>query len=142
MEERYCFVRGLLEKLTQYVCGAITYQSRTGDSEFDEQYQNYFHDWCSRADVTGRFRFSELVQLGFRATVRDGEHGWLILPMEGELRLQSIEGDRIGGDEPRSSVDERNINGIVIDDLGRVERYEIYRRTRCGMRERGISARG
>lgn len=130
MEERYCFVRGLLEKLTQYVCGAITYQARTGDSEFDEQYQNYFHDWCSRADVTGRFRFSELVQLGFRATVRDGEHGWLILPMEGELRLQSIEGDRIGGDEPRSSVDERNINGIIIDDYGRVERYEIYRRTR------------
>jgi len=130
MEERYCFVRGILEKLTQYVCGAITYQARTGDSEFDEQYQNYFHDWCSRADVTGRFRFSELVQLGFRATVRDGEHGWLILPVDGELRLQSIEGDRIGGDEPRGSVDEYNINGIVIDDLGRIQRYEIYKRTR------------
>jgi lambda family phage portal protein len=140
MEDRYCFVRGILEKLTQYVCGAITYQSRTGDSDIDEQYQTYFHDWCSRADVTGRFRFSELVQLGFRATVRDGEHGWLLLPMDGELRLQSIEGDRIGGDEPRASMDERNINGIVIDELGRVEKYEIYKRTRMAQYTKELDA--
>jgi lambda family phage portal protein len=140
MEERYCFVRGILEKLTQYVCGSVTYQARTGDSEIDEQYQTYFHDWCGRCDITGRFRFSELVQLGFRATVRDGEHGWLLVPMDGELRLQSIEADRIGGDEPRSSVDEHNINGIIIDDYGRVERYEIYKRSRMSQYTKEMEA--
>ena len=60
--------------------------------------------------------------------------------MDGELRLQSIEGDRIGGDEPRGSVDEYNINGIVIDDLGRVERYEIYKRTRMGQYMKELDA--
>jgi hypothetical protein len=35
MEEKFPFVRGLLDKLVQYTCGSITYQSRTGDTETD-----------------------------------------------------------------------------------------------------------
>jgi lambda family phage portal protein len=129
MEEKFCFVRGVLEKLTQYTCGAITYQSRTGDSDIDQEYQDYFHDWCGRADLTGRFRLSELVQLGFRATVRDGEYGWMIVPDGDEIRLQPIEADRIGGPD-RVKAEENNINGILLDEAGRVLGYEIFKRSR------------
>lgn len=129
MEEKFCFVRGVLEKLTQYTCGAITYQSRTGDSDIDQEYQDYFHDWCGRADVTGRYRLAELVQLGFRATARDGEYGWIIVPDGDEIRLQPIEADRIGGPD-QVKADEYCINGIHIDQVGRVTGYEIYRRSR------------
>lgn len=129
MEEKFCFIRGVLEKLTQYTCGAITYQSRTGDSDIDQEYQDYFHDWCGRADVTGRYRLAELVQLGFRATARDGEYGWIIVPDGDEIRLQPIEADRIGGPDT-VKADEYCINGIHIDQVGRVTGYEIYRRSR------------
>jgi lambda family phage portal protein len=128
MEEKFCFVRGVLEKLTQYTCGAINYQSRTGDSDIDQEYQDYFHDWCGRADLTGRFRLLELIQLGFRGTVRDGEYGWIVVPDGDEIRLQAIEADRIGGPD-KVKTEESNINGIVIDEYGRVVSYEIYRRS-------------
>ena len=129
MEEKFCFIRGVLEKLTQYTCGTITYQSRTGDSEIDQEYQDFFHDWCGRADVTGRFRLAELVQLGFRATARDGEYGWIVIPDGDEIRLQPIEADRIGGPD-QVRAEESNINGIMLDQYGRVAGYEIYRRSR------------
>jgi lambda family phage portal protein len=129
MEEKFCFVRGVLEKLTQYTCGAITYQSRTGDSDIDQQYQDFFHDWCGRADLTGRMRLAELVQLGFRGMVRDGEYGWIVVPDGEEIRLQPIEADRIGGPDQVKAA-ENNINGILLDEVGRVTGYEIYRRSR------------
>ena len=131
MEEKFPFVRGLLDKLVQYTCGSITYQSRTGDTEMDAAYQDYFHDWCGRADLTGRFRLVELLQLGFRGMVRDGEYGWILVPDGDELRLQPIEADRIGGPD-RINSDESNIQGIKIDEYGRVVGYEIYKRSRMG----------
>lgn len=127
MEENFCFVRGILDRLEQYVCGEMTYQSRTGVPELDAAYQDYFHDWCGRADITGRFRFREMVAQGFRATVRDGEHGWIMLTHGTELRLQAIEADRIGGpDNPKA--DSKNVGGILINELGQITGYEIYRR--------------
>jgi lambda family phage portal protein len=131
MEEKYCFVRGVLDRVVQYTCGNITYQSRTGDTEIDQELQGYFHDWCGRADITGRYRFVDLVQLGFRGMVRDGEYGFIPHPTEDEIRLQAIEADRIGGpDNPKA--DERNIGGIHIGDYGEVLKYEICRRSRMG----------
>jgi lambda family phage portal protein len=139
MEEKFCLVRGILDRLEQYVCGDITYQSRTGDSEIDEAYQNYFHDWCGRADITGRFRFREMVGQGFRAMVRDGEYGWIMLMHGGEYRLQGIEADRIGGpDNPKAA--ENNIGGIKINELGQVTGYEIYKRTRMAQYKKDIEA--
>jgi capsid protein len=130
MEENFCLIAGLLQKLGIYICGALEYQPETGDAKADQEYAEYFHDWCGRADITGRHRFRTLVQLGLSSAVRDGEHGWIEHVVGGELRLQAIEGDRIGNPQNPNTADELNIGGIKIDEKGVVQAYEIYKRTR------------
>ena len=130
MEENFCIIAGLLQKLGIYICGQLEYQPETGDNKIDHQYDEFFHDWCGRADVSGRHRFRTLVQLGLQSAIRDGQHGWREHVVNGELRLQPIEGDRIGNPLNPNNADDTNINGIRIDDKGRVVAYEIYKRTR------------
>lgn len=137
MEDKFCLVRGILDRMEQYVCGEITYQSRTGDSDVDTAYQDYFHDWCGRADITNRFRFREMVAQGFRGMVRDGEFGWIMRVHGGELRLQAIEADRIGGPD-NVKADDRNIRGIKINDMGQVTGYEIYRRSQMSQYKKDV----
>jgi lambda family phage portal protein len=135
MEERFCIIAGILERLSMYVIGTLEYQSATGDEKADTEYEQYFHEWCGRADITGRHRLRTLAELGLRSMWRDGEHGWIEHLVDGELRLQAIEGDRIGN--PNSpGTDEKNICGIQIDDWGKPVKYEIYKRTRTQQYER------
>lgn len=130
MEEDFCLIAGLLRRLPMYICGTLEYQPQTGNGTIDRKYEEYFHDWCGRADVTGRHRLKTLAQLGISSAIRDGQLGFHERIIDGELRLQAIEGDRIGNPQSPTNGDEKNINGIHIDDLGRVVNYEIYRRTR------------
>lgn len=128
MEEKLCLVSGILERLPQYVCQGMEYRSNTGDPKLDKQYEEYFHDWCGRADVTGRHRFGTMVELAFRAAIRDGEFGFVERVSGGELKLQSVTADRIGN--PTTNVyDEKNINGIKLGSMGEVVAYEIYKRS-------------
>ena len=39
----------------------MQYVSQTGDEEIDTIYQDYFHEWCESADLTGRHRLRDLV---------------------------------------------------------------------------------
>lgn len=130
MEESFCIISGLLQRLPMYICGTLEYQPQTGDGKLDRRYAEYFHNWCGRADYTGRHRLKTLAQLGIASAIRDGEHGWVERVEDGELRLQAIEGDRIGNPQSPVTGDETNINGIHIDAAGKVVSYEIYRRTR------------
>jgi capsid protein len=129
MVECFCILSGLMRRLPMYVLGALEYQPQTGNERADRMYADYFHDWCERADYSGRHRLKDLAIMGFSGAMVDGQHGFIEHVEKGELRLQAIEGDRIGNPaSPKQS--ERNIAGIKIDDRGRVESYEIYRRTR------------
>jgi capsid protein len=130
MEENFCMIAGLLQKLGIYICGQLEYSPDTGNAKTDHLYAEYFHDWCGRADITGRHRFRTLVQLGLSSAIRDGEHGWVEHIEDGELRLQAIEGDRIGNPQNPNTADEKNIGGIKVDDRGKVTGYEIYKRLR------------
>lgn len=128
MEERLCLVTGILERVVQYVCQKMEYRSATGDRDLDKAYEDYFHDWCGRADITGRHRFGELVRLGLRAAIRDGEYGFVERVEDGELVLQSITADRIGN--PTTMVqDDKNIMGIHVGGRGEVVKYDIYKRS-------------
>jgi capsid protein len=129
MEEHFCIIAGMLQRLGMYIGGTLEYQPQTGNAEIDRVYADYFHDWSKRADWSGRLSFGQMATLGVTSAIRDGEHGWARRHEKGELRLQAIEGDRIGNPNDHRT-DEKNINGIKIDDRGRVVHYEIYRRTR------------
>lgn len=129
MEKQFSFVSGALDRMEEYTVGQVSYESRTGDSDVDREIEDYFHDWCERSDIAGRFRLSEMLRQGYRGWKRDGEFGWIVVEDGEEFRLQSIEADRIGSPD-RPDNDEYNIGGIQIDDLGAVTGYDIYNRSR------------
>lgn len=130
MEEVFCIVAGILDRCAMYTVGNLEYQANTGDEKADSEYEEYFHAWCGDCDYTGRHRLRTLAELGLRSTIRDGEHGWVehFDPKTMDYRLQAIESDRIG-DPSRYVQDEKDINGIRIDDRGKVVAYDIYKRS-------------
>lgn len=130
MEENFCMISGLLQRLGMYICGSLQYVPATGNEKTDQIYADFFHDWCGRADLTGRHRLKTMAQLGVQSAIRDGEHGWIEHIQDGELRLQAIEGDRIGNPQDPKLSDEKNIAGIHIDDFGKVTGYDIFKRSK------------
>lgn len=133
MEETFCIVAGLLQKLGIYIAGQLEYQPETGNSKADEEISAYFHDWCSRSDYAGRFRFRDQVQMAVQEAIRDGQHGFIEHVVGGELRLQAIEGDRIGNPLQSRAGDDLDLNGIVLNANGSVKHYEIYKRSKSAM---------
>ena len=129
MERNFCLVGGILDRTSQYTCSRVSYQSRTGVKETDDRYEDYFASWMERADLTNRFNFRQLVELGFRAMLRDGDFGWCWREHGEEYRMQGIEADRIGN-PLNQRQDENGIGGITINELGQPTNYKVFRRTR------------
>ena len=122
-------VRSLLLKFATYVAGRISYQARTGDKELDSQVERYWADWCSKCDFLRRHDFTTLLQLAVQAILRDGDCGFIVVRDGSELRLQSVEADRIGSPYNRLIDSDNYIGGINLDEYGRPVSYQIFVRT-------------
>jgi lambda family phage portal protein len=122
-------IRSLLLKFATYVSGRLNYQARTGDRDLDMKIERYWRNWCSKCDFLRRHDFVTLLQLAVMAVLRDGDCGFVIVRDQGELRLQSVESDRIGSPYNRLIDSDNYIGGIVLDDYGRPDQYELYVRT-------------
>jgi len=121
-------VRSLLLKFATYVSGRIAYQARTGDHNVDTQIEKYWQKWCNECDFLGRHNFTTLLQLAVTAMLRDGDCGFIIVRDGEDLKLQSVEADRIGSPYDRTDTD-KYIGGINVDDYGRPVSYTIFTRT-------------
>ncbi|NDG62057.1 MAG: phage portal protein [Planctomycetes bacterium] len=121
-------VRSLLLKFATYVSGRIAYQARTGNREADTAIERYWQKWCNDCDFLGRHNFTTLLQLAVTAMLRDGDCGFIIVRDKEDLKLQSVEADRIGSPYDRTDTD-KYIGGINIDDYGRPVSYTIFTRT-------------
>jgi len=119
---------GVLSRIAQYICFRLEYKANTGDREIDTQYEDFFHDWCGRADITGRHRLKTLCQLAIRSMVRDGDFGFIVTKEGGEIRLQQIEADRIGNTKDGQNSGSRQ-GGVIIDEKGKPTAFRIYKRT-------------
>jgi lambda family phage portal protein len=122
-------VRSLLLKFATYVSGRLSYQSRTGNKDLDAQVERYWASWCSKCDFLRRHDFTTLLQLAVMAILRDGDCGFVIVREAGELRLQSVEADRIGSPYNRLIDSDKYIGGIMLDEYGRPDKYQIFVRT-------------
>lgn len=131
MERNVCLVGGLLDRIVLYALGKVQYQSRTGDSTADKNYEQHFAGWARRADLTGRFNLLRCARLALRSTLRDGDIGWMWVNQGNTLRIQGIEADRIGS-PIESTSEERYISGLTINEQGQVASYRVYARTRTG----------
>jgi len=121
-------VRSLLLKFATYVSGRIAYQARTGDREADTAIERYWQKWCNDCDFLGRHNFTTLLQLAVTAMLRDGDCGFIIVRDREDLKLQSVEADRIGSPYDQTDTD-KYIGGINVDDYGRPVSYTIFTRT-------------
>jgi len=121
-------VRSLLLKFATYVSGRIAYQARTGDHEVDTKIEKYWQKWMNECDFLGRHNFTTLLQLAVTAILRDGDCGFIIVRDGEDLKLQSVEADRIGSPYDRTDTD-KYIGGINVDDYGRPISYTIFTRT-------------
>jgi lambda family phage portal protein len=122
-------VRSLLLKFSTYVSGRLTYQARTGDKDVDEQVERYWRNWCKSCDFLRRHDFVTLLQLAVMAILRDGDCGFIIVRDKGELKLQSVEADRIGSPYNRLIDSDVYIGGIMLDEYGRPDKFQIFVRT-------------
>lgn len=130
MERNFGFVNGVLDRTVMYACARIQYKARTGDRGVNKLYEDYFHDWCGRSDLSGRFRLREQAELGLRSTLRDGDFGFVKHWIGRELRLQGIEADRLGDPMRQAGTDKKEVSGIIIGERGEPQFYRIYKRSR------------
>jgi lambda family phage portal protein len=121
-------VRSLLLKFATYVSGRIAYQARTGNREADTAIERYWQKWCNDCDFLGRHNFTTFLQLAVTAMLRDGDCGFIIVRDREDLKLQSVEADRIGSPYDQTDTD-RYIGGINTDEYGRPVSYTIFTRT-------------
>jgi capsid protein len=122
-------VRSLLLKFATYVAGRISYQARTGDKELDDQIERYWIKWCKECDFLRRHNFTTFVQLAVTAILRDGDCGFIIVRDGEMLKLQAVEADRIGSPYNRLIDSDSYIGGIMLDEFGRPDKYQIFVRT-------------
>lgn len=132
MEENFCIVAGVLERLSQYVIGSLSYQPATAKTKVNKLYREYFEEWAKKPDITGRHNLRVLSELALRSLWRDGEFGFVERFQKNELKLQCVESDRIGNPgRVGSGSNDRNVQGIWINPkTGAVEKYELWKRDR------------
>lgn len=123
-------VRSILLKISNYTLGRIRYQAMTGNEAWDQTGEDYFNEWCTRCDITGRHSFGVISQILLMGGYRDGDGGFVLVddPSSGELRLQSIEADRLGNPYDLT-VSPDYIGGISINpSTGQPISYRIFNR--------------
>lgn len=109
------------------------YAPATGDRKYDALVAEYFHDWCKKADVTGRNSFRKLVQIATSMRPTYGDCGFAFRRKDGDLKLQLISGDRIGNPNELMGEFPRYFSGVVVDDYGAPVAYRIFQVDQAGL---------
>ena len=130
--QNYSFFKSILLKESMYVCGSIRYQSQTGEPSIDQAYEEYFNNWQKKCDITGRHQFRHLVQLAHMGMRRDGDAGFVMVTQGKDIKIQSIEADRIGNPNELGKKQDNYIGGITINEFGQPTGYKIFKRTLHG----------
>ena len=108
------------------------YSPTTGDRDYNAIVSDYFHNWCRYCDFTGRHTFKKLVQIAAENRPVDGDCGFAMRRVDGELKIQLISGTRIGNPLNIGAEPENYYHGVVTDEAGRPVAYRIFRVTREG----------
>ena len=117
------FVRELVSNMAIYATGdGIRPQAQSASPEWNRKAEEYFKNWSTRCEVTGRFSFEECQSLICRGMDVDGEY--FILKTRSRLgmpMLQLIETHRVGDNLAATSM----IDGITLDAWGAPLSYRL-----------------
>lgn len=139
LEENHPIVGSLHTKYSLNVA-PVSYQAQTGDKTLDKDIEDAWREDISvNCDLLERYSFYELASFAVSGTIRDGDHGWIYVRdgvasdmKDGDkiklpLKIKAIEADLIGN--PNMTATSANfISGLVLDEVGRIISYEIYKR--------------
>jgi lambda family phage portal protein len=133
-ERNNAVAKGLLTRCVQNVVGeGLTIKPLTADEEFNKIAEEGFHYWADHADIRGLQTWRGLQENIFRAFIRDGDCG-LVLVDRGEeygtrktdrLRLQAVEGDQIDNPYAPSFDWIKRPNAVHIDAYMRPISFDI-----------------
>ncbi len=117
------FVRELVANMAIYSTGdGIKPQAQSSDSQWNRVAEEYFANWASRCEITGRYSFEECQSLVCRGIDVDGEYfAHKTRDRDGRPILQLIEAHRIG-DAPGG---EETVDGIGLDAFGAPTFYRM-----------------
>lgn len=127
--QNFGFAKSIVMKFAKYVTGQIIYQADTDDPGVNAAYEDYIWEWMENCDLTGRFPFRKLIEMAYLGRKIDGDSGIVTPWVDGDIKLQVIQGDRIGNPYEYNFA-EGYYSGVLTDDIGRVVGFRVYRRTR------------
>jgi len=117
------FVREMVSNMAIYSTGdGIKPQAQSSDAQWNRAAEEYFANWASRCEITGRYSFEECQNLVCRGIDVDGEYFiHKTRDSAGRPILQMIEAHRIG-DFPGA---EETVDGIGLDAFGAPTFYRM-----------------
>jgi lambda family phage portal protein len=130
LAENVGLVRSILMKFASHTAANISYQARTENPEVNTEVEAYWADWWDKCDISTRHTGSTLMQVAVMSMLRDGDFLFcLVRDSDGNLKIQGIEGDRLG-DPFKVYTSSELIGGIHIDQrTGSPTAYDIYSRS-------------
>ena len=130
LAENVGLVRSILMKFASHTAANISYQARTENPEVNTDVEAYWAEWWDKCDITTRHTGSTLMQVAMISMLRDGDFLFvLVRDSDGNLKIQGIEGDRLG-DPYKVYTSSELIGGIHIDQrTGSPTAYDIYSRS-------------
>lgn len=129
--------RGAINDVARYSVGSgLTPQAQTRDSALNDQYEEYWRQWCNVADVTGRMHFNRLQRILSIAIDRDGDVGLMMVRSAGGFpQVQLVESHRIGDTNTQAQGDGTDwIDGVRLNSMGRAIAYRIVSEDVQGIR--------
>jgi len=127
--QNFGFAKSILAKFGKYVTGQIIYQADTDENGVNAAYEDYIADWFETCDLTGRFPFRKLIEMAYLGRKIDGDSGIVTPWVDGDIKIQVIQGDRIGNPYEYNYA-ENYYSGVITDSIGRVVAYRVFRRSR------------
>ena len=130
LAENVGLVRSILMKFASHTAANISYQARTENPAVNTEVEMYWADWWDNCDISTRHTGSTLMQVAMMSMLRDGDFLFvLVRDGNGNLKIQGIEGDRLG-DPYKVYTSSELIGGIHIDtSTGSPTAYDVYSRS-------------
>jgi capsid protein len=119
-------VRQILGDLTQYTIGdGIRPQSHCKNAKL---YEEYFHNWSRKCDITNRFSFSQAQSILLRSAARDGDSFAIkVRNASGSPKLQLVEAHRVGNPLPPEKEPTGMHDGMLFGAYGELVGFNVYR---------------
>jgi len=119
-------VRQILGDLTQYTIGdGIRPQSHCKNAKL---YEQYFHDWSRKCDITNRFSFAQAQAILLRSAARDGDSFAIkVRNASGDPKLQLVEAHRVGNPLPPEKEPAGMHDGMLFGAYGELTGFNVYR---------------